>query len=99
LKAKFRVASVVDVPARTVMLLQGEVLSGEVRAGMFAALPWDKEFDMLVPVAAVEHLDRRPPAATGLAVPYANELERVLWRRLNLQDAVIEVTDVPPVEV
>jgi hypothetical protein len=97
LKTTFRVASVVDISGSSIMLLHGEVLTGEVKAGMFAALPWDEEFDMVVPIAAVEHLGA-PPAGTKLAVAYANELERVLWRRLDLRDAVIEVTDAPPAE-
>jgi len=89
----FRVDRVVDVASRQVVLLQGKMIAGEARPGMQVVIPWDEEYDLVVEVDSVDAA--APGAPGGLAVRWRNELERVLWRRLDLAGQTLEVRDAP----
>lgn len=85
--ASFRVHRVAELPARRVVMLRGETLDGEIRQGMYIVVPWDEENDLVMHVDAVER--------HGLAVRWQNDLERVLWRQLDLRGRTLEVRDEP----
>jgi hypothetical protein len=55
--AVFRVADSFDLPARQAFVLRGEVLVGEVRAGMLLHIPLNAGFDVTAPISAVEAID------------------------------------------
>ncbi len=85
--ASFRVDRVAELPARRVVILRGETLEGEVRQGMYLVIPWDEESDLVMEIDAVEK--------QGLAIRWANDLERVLWRQLDLRGRTLQVRATP----
>ncbi|HXE57419.1 MAG TPA: hypothetical protein VNK43_05420 [Gemmatimonadales bacterium] len=82
-----------DAPRRRAVVVQGTIVSGVIEPGMYLAIPWDEEQELVVPIAAVEELGDAggEGGRTGLVIPYTSPMERQLWQGIELGGHVLEV--------
>jgi hypothetical protein len=89
--AAFHVHETTFLPAQSLFVLRGRIVSGTIEPGMFLTVPVSDDFEMAARIAEVADPDAAGEALTALAVHYANELEQTLWRRLPVLDRTLDV--------
>lgn len=90
--AKFRVSSTFALRSRQLFVLAGEIVDGELRAGMVAEIRCNPSFAIDAPIHGVEFLDGPGDRSeVGLTVCYADEEELATWEALNIANETLVV--------
>ena len=75
-------------------MVYGDVVEGEVRAGMLLQVPLNPQQSLDAPVVAVEFIDGTPSGShVALAFSLAEPLDLATWHELNIGDVILEVLD------
>jgi hypothetical protein len=92
--ARFHVRGTFHLTERDRFVVYGDVLEGEVRAGMHLQVPLNSQLSFEAPVAAVDFVDGTPTGShVALAFLLEQPLDLTTWQGLNIGDEVLEVHD------
>jgi hypothetical protein len=91
---EFKAAGTFHLRSRRIVVIYGDILSGDVRSGMYLALPMNPGFAFTGRIASVEFVDVVPQqrAYVGLVMDYDPQ-ELGFWETMNISDEVLEVSE------
>jgi hypothetical protein len=93
--SQFKAAGTFHLRSRRMFVIYGDILSGDVRSGMYLALPMNPGFAVTGRIASVEFVDVVPQqrAYVGLVMDYDDPQELGFWEAMNISDEVLEISD------
>jgi hypothetical protein len=100
---KFRVTESFALESRSLFVLAGSIVEGDIEPGMLVGIPFNPAVSMTAPIDAIE-VALRPGGAEDvcLCFRYADDEELSFWQALNIGEETLEVkpaaSAAPPVD-
>jgi len=89
--ARFHVRDTFAINDKSVFVLAGFVIEGEIAAGMLVRLPFKENVMMTAEIDHIQHLQRPDGDIVCLCIRCAKPEEVTLWEALKIKDHTIEI--------
>ncbi|HSJ23171.1 MAG TPA: hypothetical protein VK929_00705 [Longimicrobiales bacterium] len=95
MEAVFRAETAFPLDQRKVIVVQGRIVEGSVRAGMFLHIPFNPAVKMTARIDSVEYIDHQigGESSIGLCLKYEDTLHRNVLLGLNIGAEDLVVSD------
>lgn len=89
---KFYVRHTFEIPERNLFVMAGEIVEGDVRAGMFLRVPFNSRLAMTARIHSIEFA-RRLGGSEDVCLCFEAESNALdLWRGLSIGGEIFEIT-------
>jgi hypothetical protein len=89
---RFHVRDTFEIPDRKLFVMAGEIVEGEIRAGMFVRVPFNSALEMTARIHSIEFA-RRLGGSEDVCLCIESEPDALdLWRGLKIGDETFEIT-------